>query len=457
MAAEADAHGRMRLRRSHTVAPRGLFSKRAHRLGWGVVDQAVSSLTNFAVVLYIVRTVSAVEFGAFTLAYVTYGFVLSASRGLAVGPLQTRFSGTSLLAWRRAVANCTGTATVGGLVSGIGVLMAAMVMTGTTRAAFIALGLTLPGLLLQDSWRYAFFALGRGSHAFLNDLIWALALLPALALLRVTGHQDVFWFVLAWGAAANDAAAAGAWQAHVIPSLSHAWRWVRQHGDLGFRYLAENVAVNGANQLRIYAVGIIVGLAAVGYLQAVNTLMGPFMIIYLGMTLVTVPEAVRAMNRSLRHLGLFCLLAGVGLGVMSLGWGLVLLVALPRGLGMWLMGPIWRPAYPLVLPLTISVVGACIGAGPTAGLHALGAARLSLRASVIGSAIYLAGGVGGALAGGVLGTAWGVGLGTWIGALVWWWHLRTGMRQFGGAAGSSGLPLRSVGRHRRSSHLHRSA
>ncbi len=416
------------------------------------MDQAVSSLTNFAIVLYIVRTVGAVQFGAFSLAYVTYGFVLSASRGLAVGPLQTRFSGTSLPAWRRAVAKCTGTATIGGLVSGIGVLAGALVMHGTARAAFIALGLTLPGLLLQDSWRYAFFALGRGSQAFLNDLIWAVALLPALAVLRVTGHQDVFWFVLAWGATANVAAVAGAWQAHVIPSLSHAWGWVKQHGDLGLRYLAENTSVNGANQLRTYAVGIIVGLAAVGYLQAVNTLMGPFMVIFLGMTLVTVPEAVRALNRSLRHLQLFCVLAGVVLGVMSLAWGVVLLVALPRGLGIWLMGPIWRPAYPLVLPLTISVVGACIGAGPTAGLHALGAARRSLRASVIGSAIYLAGGLGGALASGVLGTVWGVGLGTWIGALVWWWQLRAAMRDHDSAASSSRLSSRSAGRHRRASY-----
>ena len=36
---------------------------------------------------------------------------------------------------------------------------------------------------------------------------------------------------------------------------------------------------------------------------------------------------------------------------MALAWGVVLLVALPRGLGHWLLGPIWRPTYPLVLPL----------------------------------------------------------------------------------------------------------
>ena len=44
------------------------------RLGWGVADQAVSSLTNFAVSIYVVRTLGATQFGAFSLAYVTYAF-----------------------------------------------------------------------------------------------------------------------------------------------------------------------------------------------------------------------------------------------------------------------------------------------------------------------------------------------------------------------------------------------
>ena len=59
----------------------------ARRLGWGVADQAVSSITNFAVNIYIARGLGAVQYGAFGLAYVTYGFALNASRGLATDPL----------------------------------------------------------------------------------------------------------------------------------------------------------------------------------------------------------------------------------------------------------------------------------------------------------------------------------------------------------------------------------
>jgi len=419
------------------------------RLGWGVADQAVSSLTNFAVTIYVARTLGATQFGAFSLAYVTYAFVLNASRGLATDPLVVRFSGADVPAWRRAVASATGTSTVVGLAAGICVLGAAAVLTGTARAAFLALGLTLPGLMLQDSWRYSFFALGRGSRAFVNDLVWALALAPSLIFLRVTGHADVFWYVFIWGAAACVAAAVGPVQARVIPRLSHTPKWLSQQRDLGPRYFVENTANSGASQLRTYGVGVILGLAAVGYIQAASTLMGPFLVVFMGMSLVTVPEAARVLRRAPHRLRLFCVLVGVGLSVMALAWGVILLLALPRGLGDWLLGPIWRPTYPLILPLTFSVIGACLIAGASAGLHALGAARRSMRAMLIASAAYLAFGVTGAWLGGVVGAVRGAAVATLSGALLWWWELHLALRKSGDSSeGDRPGSRRSPGRHR---------
>src|SRR6201996_7861422 len=167
-----------------TILPWQKIRRATRRLSWGVADQGMSSITNFAVNIYIARELGAVQYGAFSLAYVTYGFALNASRGLSTDPLMVRFSGTDLPSWRRAVAECTGTAVVVGLATGALVLAAGLVIGGTAGAAFLALGLTLPGLLLQDSWRYSFIALGRGSQAFLNDTIWGVTLLPALVLVR---------------------------------------------------------------------------------------------------------------------------------------------------------------------------------------------------------------------------------------------------------------------------------
>ena len=84
--------------------------------------------------------------------------------------------------------------------------------------------------------------------------------------------------------------------------------------------------------------------------------MGPFRIIFSGISLITMPEAARLLRRSPRQLPLFCAAASVGLTLLALLWGAVLLVALPRGLGQLMLGSLWRPAYPLVLPATLSVM-----------------------------------------------------------------------------------------------------
>src|SRR6516225_4622701 len=118
-----------------TAATWRLVRQAGRRISWGVADQGMSSLSNFAVNIYIARTLGAVQYGAFSLAYVTYGFALNASRGLATDALLVRFSGTNLPTWRRAVSSCTGTATVVGLVTGACVLSVAAVLSGTARLA----------------------------------------------------------------------------------------------------------------------------------------------------------------------------------------------------------------------------------------------------------------------------------------------------------------------------------
>jgi O-antigen/teichoic acid export membrane protein len=435
--------------RSRTVVFSRLRAQVIRRLGWGVADQAVSSLTNFAVSIYVVRTLGAVQFGAFSLAYVTYSFVLTASRGLATDPLLVRFSAADLGTWRRAVANCTGTAAAVGFVSGAVTLVVAAILHGTARGAFLALGLTLPALLLQDSWRYSFFALGRGSRAFINDLIWALTLLPSLVLVRMSGHGDVFWFVLCWGASAAVAAAIGPFQSGVIPRLSGFLTWLSRHRDLGPRYLAEGATWSAVSQLRTYGIGLILGLAALGYVQAANTLMGPLTILFLGMSLVVIPEATRILHNAPLRLPLFCVLISGALVAASLGWAAVLLVALPKGLGQAVLGPTWRPTYPLVLLQALFVIGQVAGTGFFAGLHALGAATRSLRSMVIGSAVYLACSLVGAAVGGTVGTMRGAAVAAWLGLLVSWWQFRAALRESDQVPDGARLwPGRPLGRHR---------
>ena len=403
----------------------------------------MSSLSNAAVSLYIARQLGAAEFGAFSIAYVTYSFALNASRGLATDPLLVRYSHAEVPAWQNAVRRCTATATCMGLVMGICCLGAAAALGGTTRLAFIGLGVSLPALMLQDSWRYSFFAAGRGRDAFLNDTIWTVSLAMALEGLRIWHHQTVFWFVLMWGLTAGIAALCGPFQARLLPRLSGMRGWLSETRDLGPRYLMENTANSGSGQVRIYAVGFISGLLAVGYIQEGSLMMGPFFVVFMGISLVTVPEAARTLRRSPRHLRRYCAGVGVALSVLALAWGLTLLVALPRGLGTLLLhAKGWQPVYGLVIWLTLAMVGSCAICGASAGLRALGAARRSLRAMLISSGSYLLLGALGAVLNGAVGSVQGTALATWIGAAVWWWQLGLGLREHGAAPGG-GDPVRA--------------
>jgi O-antigen/teichoic acid export membrane protein len=395
------------------------------RLSWGLADQAASSLSNFAVGIYVARSLGLSAFGVFSLAWVTYGVVLSVSRGLATDPLVVRFSGVPEASWRGAVTRASGTALGVGGVIGAACLVAGTALGGRVGPAFACLGVVLPGLLVQDAWRYSFFAAGTGRKAFVNDVVWGVALAPALLAAARVGSVSAF--VLAWGGSAAVAAGYGCLQSGLRPRPAGARRWLREHRDLGYRYLVENVGVSGASQLRAYGLGAIVGVAAVGVVRGAELLLGPFMAVLMGLSLVTVAEAARVLRRAPHRLGGFCLVLGGGQAVAALLWGGALLLV-PDRLGELVLGDVWSAASALIVPVTLGVAGAGLGTGAAAGLRALAAARRSLRCQLFASACYVGGGLGGAVVAGTAGSAWGVAAASLCGSAAWWLQLRSALR-----------------------------
>ncbi|WP_255345496.1 hypothetical protein [Streptomyces chartreusis] len=418
---------RMTTEEEKAKAPAGSTRRAfAGRLSWGLADQAASSISNFAVGIYVARSLGVTAFGVFSLAWVTYGVVLNVSRGLATDPLVVRFSGVSDTAWRGAVARSSGTALGVGTAIGAACVVAGLALGGQVGPAFACLGVMLPGLLLQDAWRYAFFAAGTGKKAFVNDVVWGVALVPAMVLAARAG--SVAAFVLAWGASATVAAGYGYVQSGILPRTAQARDWLREQRDLGYRYLVENVSLSGASQLRAYGLGAIVGVGAVGAVRGAELLLGPFLAVLMGLSLVTVAEAARVLRRAPDRLGRFCLLLGGGQAVAALCWGGALLL-MPDRLGELVLGDVWHSAAQLIVPVTLGVAGAGLGTGAAAGLRALAAARRSLRCQLFASACYVAGGLGGAALAGTVGSAWGVATATLAASAVWWLQLRSALRE----------------------------
>ncbi len=186
------------------------------------------------------------------------------------------------------------------------------------------------------------------------------------------------------------AAITGGLQARVCPNVLRAWEWVVEHRDLGPRFVVENTGANSAEILRSVGVASILGLSAFGYLQAANLLLGPFRVVLVGVATTAVSEGARILHHTPRRLPVFSAAVSLGLAGLAAAWGVVLLLALPQGLGDLVLGDLWQPAYPLVLPLTISLMASCFRVGAGIGLHALGAARRSMRIGLITPAAVVA-------------------------------------------------------------------
>jgi O-antigen/teichoic acid export membrane protein len=401
----------------------------ARRLGWGVADQAISSLTNFVLGLVVARSLGPTEFGAFSIAFATYLIALNASRGLATDTLLVRYSGLELTEWRRGVASSTGMAIAGGIVGGVACAVFGVVISGPTGLAFVALGVTMPGLLLQDSWRFAFFSRGRAGLAFANDLLQALVLLTLLAAVIASGRSSQFYFMLAWGSSAVIAALVGVAQARLLPRISLVGEWLRRNRDLCSRYLVENLSITAGTQLKFYGLAAVGGLAVVGALRAAELLFGAVYVITQGIGLMAVPEAVRLLRQSTSRLRQFSLLIAALGGSGAIACGAVLQV-IPDSLGQRVLGASWDPAAALIPPTTIMMAAYGIQMGAWVGVRALAAASRSLLSQGVGSAFYLAGAVSGAAAGGTDGAAWGLAVGAVLSTTFWWWQFRLALRGF---------------------------
>ncbi|MDP9234622.1 MAG: hypothetical protein M3P01_08735, partial [Actinomycetota bacterium] len=317
------------------------------RLGWGLADQGLSSLTNFALGIVVARSLIPREFGAFSIAFGVYTTGLGLTRALTSEPLMVRFSAVSRDDWRPGVRAATGTAVLVGAVAGAACVVAGLVLSGALASVLLALGLCMPGLLLQDTWRFAFFSGGRGPSAFVNDVVWVLCLSVSMTFLFTTGRTSVGWLVLAWGGSGSVAGLVGMLQAGLIPGPDRTASWFREQRDLIPRFAGEFGVTTLAGQVSIFAIGAVAGLATVGAIRAGQLLLGPLNIIFLGVSLAALPEAVRLLQSSKETLRRACVVLSAGLAASALGFGLVASI-LPERLGTELLGQNWPLARSVV-------------------------------------------------------------------------------------------------------------
>src|SRR5688500_2835164 len=89
-------------------AERGGRRSLGGRAAWTLVDQAVSSLTHAVLALVVARTVGVADFGAFSIALFTFGFVIGIGRAVVCDPFVIHYSDVAAGHRRQAAREASG-------------------------------------------------------------------------------------------------------------------------------------------------------------------------------------------------------------------------------------------------------------------------------------------------------------------------------------------------------------
>lgn len=380
------------------------------RAGWGLADQALSSITNVVLVVLVARAVTPHGFGAFALALVVYQIILVAARGTVGEPMLIRHSSRTPGALRDIAGQATSVAMVLGLATGSLVAALAVTMRAESRAVLLALALGAPGLLVQDTWRYTFVAAKQSNKAFVNDLIWTVTGLTFVAYLVLQGQPAAWQLTLAWGLSASVAAAAGFIQMKLRPRFARPGAWATDNRALIPALLMESVTVAGATHLTALVVAGTAGLAVLGALKAAQVLLGPVTAVVVGLGLIATPEIVRLRQRAPESLNRAVHLLGLLLATFALMWGVAVPLA-PDSIGRILLADVWPAAEPVVALLAIAVAAEAVTTVFSLGLRAAGVPARSLRARAIAAPVLVAAAAIGAIVAGARGAAIGIAVG----------------------------------------------
>lgn len=392
------------------------------KLGWTIGDQLIASATNAVLSILVARSVTEIEFGAFSLAFIVFAFAVGIVRAVVTDPLIIEYSKADADALRQASGKAAGASGLLGIVAGLSCVCASLAVGGTTRTTFLALALVLPGLLIQDAWRRTFFAAGRPSSAFANDSLWAVLQIGGALILINLGMGSVVRLVLVWGIAAAIAAIFGSWQMKVKPHPILGIRWAWSHRNLGSKLGLDFLISQGTFNVAMTLIAVVAGLAAAGALRAGQVLLGPVQVLFLALTSFALPLlATRTDDRA--ALRKMTLIISAGATLCTGAWvGLLLL--LPDSVGQEVLGDSWTGARSALPFLGLQMLLIAIVIGATICLKSIGRAGSLVRLTIIQAPILLAGSLLGAYYWGAEGAAAGFVVAHLVGTVLGWLYVR---------------------------------
>lgn len=323
------------------------------RVGLGVVDQGLSSISNAVFLVAVARVATVQEFGAISLAYALFVFGLTVQRS-SIGTL------TSLAITTRHPPPV--------VLSLLGALV--MVVAGLVLKAFVGLDdhpayyvillscfVTYP----QDLLRYVSIAQRRVELAVVSDAIWFVVTLALFCLTLVGAAPSVTVMTAVWVVGGAGAALA----ALVVPlrskpALRTGW-WGDHASEL--RTLGPDALLSAVAPLVLASVvAHYMSLGDVAAVRGAGTLLGPLASLFSALQVVLLPELVRLLGGRRERLASA---QAVLMSALVLVWGGCLYL-LPDAAGQQVLGETWSASRTVLIWATLELAVWALASGPVA-------------------------------------------------------------------------------------------
>jgi hypothetical protein len=387
------------------------------RVGWGIIDQLLSSITNLLGSVFAAQRLTKAGFGSWSVGFSVFVVLLGVSRSLATDPLTVRYSGETVEIQRAAIRESVAVPMMVGLGAGLTLAMFGLALRSDTGRVLAIIGLALPFLITQDFCRLALFMLGRTFSAAVNDLIWLIGTVVALLLVPRQG-VPAWELSLCWSFGAGIAAAFGFWQLKLVPRVSP-MSWLRHHHDLSIPFSADFLLVTGVTYLVVLSLTAMRGVESTAAFRGAQVLMGPVLVLFAGVMLQAAPLFARRARNAAEGLVRISIQLSLTLALVAVGW-LVVLLSLPDRLGRSVLGASWAPARELLLATGLGYAIAGATAGPILAIRSQGDAKVSLTIRALVAPLIVGLGLAGASAGGAVGAAVGILIASSLGMPIWW-------------------------------------
>lgn len=370
----------------------------------GLLDQGLSSGSNFLIVIAAARLLSVQEFGAFSVVFVAYTIIIGGIQAFIGQELVLAVGGRLYLASRSVAAARTA------FLATIPISLALAIwgiVSAELRGPLIALAIALPVLSIHEIIRFAAGLIDSIQLALLIDMVWTVAVVLGLvgAGLGFFGTANATTVMIIWATSGLVS---------LIPLVIFVPRIRRletrislyrifEKDYLGHRFFGEFFAVRATGQGLTIVLGAMAGVAATGSVRAATTLFGPLNVVLSAAAAFTIP-ILRRFEPRRREL----LTGGLALGLGAISAILmVVLLLLPAEAGQFLLGATWEGTYQLIAPIGAQTIALSISTVAVVALRIVDP-RATLAIRVIGAVIVVVTFFVGFAVDGVLGATWGL-------------------------------------------------